>query len=790
MSEFTPSVYQQKIYDWFQSGSGCIAVSAVAGSGKTTTIVQGLHQAPQSIHFNSSHVLFAAFNKSIVEELLRRLPAGVDCRTIHSLGYATLRNGMRNTPKLEVDDAKYKIIAKRLNLDSSYGDPHVFRDAALSLLRFAQATLCPIDSESLADIADRFNVEVPPCGIEPLAETVSLFLKEGISQTEKTGKTSYGDMVWMPGFLGMQPATYGLVCVDEAQDLSKAQMTLIQRAANGSGRVIAVGDPRQAIYCQPKGTMVLAGERIEGGKHVTGYRTVPIEEIAVGDTVVAYAREDAAFYKGKAVLAAGSRKYTGDLFKVAVLESETECTDNHRWIVRWTERSIDLNVTYLMRRGNRFRVGWCQLFGKDDDGHGCLHLGQRARIERADAVWILGVHRDKTSASLHESEIALRYQLPTIPFTAVNGAQHLTQGAIDRFFDLIEDVNLQTNAENCLKDFARSIDWPFYQPDNAKRGRTTLFEVRACNLLSGGLMKVPVWTGKTKNPEWEQVTVTSERVYNLEVHSLEIDKYHTYVANGIVTGNSFAGAESDSFHQIVRHFDAQQLPLSICYRCPSSVIAEARKIVPQIECAPGAEPGIVDTISDKKFREMIASGDMVLCRTTAPLIKLCFELIGQRKQARIKGRDVAASLVNAVKQICNRQPFESFSVLLQGYRMKQLEVLEQKIGSESQQEVLNDRCDALEVCYQSFQPVTKEGFISDIESLFSDQRAAITLSTVHRAKGLENPRVFILHPEKLPLIWKGQTPEQNRQEWNLRYVAVTRAQQELYFVSDCIQEKE
>jgi len=498
MSEFTPSVYQQKIYDWFRSGSDCIAVSAVAGSGKTTTIVQGLHQAPQSIHFNSSHVLFAAFNKSIVEELLRRLPAGVDCRTIHSLGYATLRNGMRNTPKWDIDDAKYKVMAKRLNLDSSYGDPHVFRDAALSLLKFAQATLCPIDSESLADVADRFNIEIPPCGIDPLAETVSLFLKEGIRQAE-SGKISFGDMVWMPGFLEMQPATYGLVCVDEAQDLSKAQMTLIQRASNGSGRVIAVGDPRQAIY-------------------------------------------------------------------------------------------------------------------------------------------------------------------------------------------------------------------------------------------------------------------------------------------------QFAGAESDSFHQIVRHFDAQQMPLSICYRCPSSVIAEAQKIVPQIECAPGSAPGIVDTITDKKFREMIASGDMVLCRTTAPLIKLCFELIGQRKQARIKGRDVAASLVNAVKQICNRQPFESFSVLLQGYRMKQLEVLEQKIGSESQQEALNDRCDALEVCYQSFQPVTKEGFISDIESLFSDQRAAITLSTVHRAKGLENARVFILHPEKLPLIWKGQTPEQNRQEWNLKYVAITRAQRELYFVS--IQEKE
>ena len=55
---------------------------------------------------------------------------------------------------------------------------------------------------------------------------------------------------------------------------------------------------------------------------------------------------------------------------------------------------------------------------------------------------------------------------------------------------------------------------------------------------------------------------------------------------------------------------------------------------------------------------------------------------------------------------------------------------------------------------------------------------AIRISTIHRAKGLENNRVFILEYDKLPptreLEWE------NIQERNLHYVAVTRPKEELY----------
>ena len=53
--------------------------------------------------------------------------------------------------------------------------------------------------------------------------------------------------------------------------------------------------------------------------------------------------------------------------------------------------------------------------------------------------------------------------------------------------------------------------------------------------------------------------------------------------------------------------------------------------------------------------------------------------------------------------------------------------------------------------------------------------------TVHKSKGLENSTVYFLCPELIPS--KFATQEwQIEQEWNLMYVGITRAKQNLYFV--------
>lgn len=87
---FVPSPYQQRIYDFIESGTGNAVINAVAGSGKTTTLINLLAKVP-----TTSRVLFLAFNKSIVEELkikTQRFP-NVEVKTLHSLGMSGLRKG-------------------------------------------------------------------------------------------------------------------------------------------------------------------------------------------------------------------------------------------------------------------------------------------------------------------------------------------------------------------------------------------------------------------------------------------------------------------------------------------------------------------------------------------------------------------------------------------------------------------------------------------------------------------------------------------------------------------------
>jgi DNA helicase-2/ATP-dependent DNA helicase PcrA len=53
--------------------------------------------------------------------------------------------------------------------------------------------------------------------------------------------------------------------------------------------------------------------------------------------------------------------------------------------------------------------------------------------------------------------------------------------------------------------------------------------------------------------------------------------------------------------------------------------------------------------------------------------------------------------------------------------------------------------------------------------------------TIHKSKGLENNTIFILHPELLP--HPAATQEwQMQQESNLKYVAITRAIENLIWV--------
>lgn len=260
----------------------------------------------------------------------------------------------------------------------------------------------------------------------------------------------------------------------------------------------------------------------------------------------------------------------------------------------------------------------------------------------------------------------------------------------------------------------------------------------------------------------------------------------------------FAGADNLSVNKIISRTNATTLPLSICYRCPASHIRLAQMVVPSIEARPNAPEGEV-IFADKEgdLQKMVQAGDLIICRLTAPLIKECIKLIKDKVSARVRGRDIGKDLVSLLKKVGKMQGFSYDKVVafLESYRAQQEDFLRQKKADESMIESLNDRVSCLQVCAESFLDAKSISQLSaEIEALFDDNRPAVWLSTIHRAKGLEADRVFILKPEKLPLRWKNQQAWSYEQEKNLLYVALTRAKKTLVFLGDlpdpCRQEKD
>jgi hypothetical protein len=96
-------------------------------------------------------------------------------------------------------------------------------------------------------------------------------------------------------------------------------------------------------------------------------------------------------------------------------------------------------------------------------------------------------------------------------------------------------------------------------------------------------------------------------------------------------------------------------------------------------------------------------------------------------------------------------------------------------------QVMTDRIMTLEVlcvnCETGFDLVDK------LEKIFSDNSDGICLSTIHKSKGLEADRVFIIHEDLMPSKHAVKDWEKE-QEKNLMYVAYTRAKSVLGFIDD------
>ena len=268
----------------------------------------------------------------------------------------------------------------------------------------------------------------------------------------------------------------------------------------------------------------------------------------------------------------------------------------------------------------------------------------------------------------------------------------------------------------------------------------------------------------------------------------------------------FAGADSESMDRMMARLSGTSrgcihLPLTVTRRCGRVIVAEANKIVPDFSAHETCCDGLVHRalfqdkgkdktapLSESCYAHYVGDGDMILCRVNAPLVSECFKFLKAGRKANIQGRDIGQSLIGTIKKCVGGE---------EGYN-KPVDVLIETVSkwlrlaektenakpnpSEARLISLQDRHDCI-VCFTE-DSTTVQDVVNRINAVFSDnENGGILLSSVHKAKGLEADRVFILQPEGAGIPHPmSRSDWQRGQEMNLLYVAITRAKTELVYV--------
>lgn len=236
---------------------------------------------------------------------------------------------------------------------------------------------------------------------------------------------------------------------------------------------------------------------------------------------------------------------------------------------------------------------------------------------------------------------------------------------------------------------------------------------------------------------------------------------------------AWRGAEQDLMRSMTSQLRANVWPLSITYRCPTSVVDIVRPIVPDFTAAPGAPPGTVLHIPRSSLEDRVRPGDFILSRVNAPLMHICLSLLKQGIPATVAGRDIGRSLCDLAEK-SRETTISGLLIWLDSYFELERERLLDE-DAEDRLERLRDKIEALKaVCLGQ---TSVAAVTAKIEAMFTDDEDdmnRVVCSTVHKAKGLERDNVFVL--------METMRPGKNQAERNIYYVALTRTKNNLYLV--------
>lgn len=243
--DFVPSKYQEEIFAFVRDGSDSAVVIAVAGSGKTTTIIEALPLIPRA-----QSVQLFAFNTAIAGELKSRIQAKgafhVQASTFHSVGFRAV---CRHLGLRHIETQSHKL-------------SRIFRHRMASHLRPYEAPVCklvslgkgkgigalfPDNPDSWKELIRHHEIDLDVDDHVGLGLAQQLLIYSN-QAAENDYLIDFDDHLYLPCLWGIELPKHDWVIVDEAQDTNAIRRAFVSRSMKPDGRLLAVGDPCQSIY--------------------------------------------------------------------------------------------------------------------------------------------------------------------------------------------------------------------------------------------------------------------------------------------------------------------------------------------------------------------------------------------------------------------------------------------------------------------------------------------------------------------------------------------------------------
>lgn len=231
------SEFQKNLFRNVAKETGHLIVEAYAGAAKSSSIVESFKYVPKN-----KKCLVLAFNKIIQEDMRAKAPHYIqDIFTFHSLGFRAIKQRFGT---VELDDYKVSNLVKN-QLDDTDGKNYDLISNICDTVAFCKYSLQDAPNQ-IDEIISNFGIDL--CEMDR-KQFISLVIKTlGLNKSE-TSKIDFNDMCYFPFIYNLPLGKFDFVFLDEVQDLNKSQMVMAMKACNPSGgRIIAVGDPNQALY--------------------------------------------------------------------------------------------------------------------------------------------------------------------------------------------------------------------------------------------------------------------------------------------------------------------------------------------------------------------------------------------------------------------------------------------------------------------------------------------------------------------------------------------------------------